>query len=638
MLQLKSRWSDTAIIEGIFLSDCLVTFFSLLKKNWILAFVFIAYSVSVNSQIPSQNQSSNNEKTVNQILTQYDTYLSLIPDDSSNQITRRIEHFKSFWGDRASAFGGSDIGLISEYFSALSENSTNLCNNNNDNPEPWTFVGPLNLDSNAIGPVNRIWVSDDENTLLAGTRSSGLWKSIDGGTNWHSTFDDFYFPSTGVSDLYVDPNDENNIYVAASYYGGITSPYGIDLLKSIDGGATWSLQNQLQIAMVSLGYDPFTLPVISIEENPYTPGELFVGSRNLVFKSNVTQTSWTEMGPSLSTTDDVIFQDLYFSSTTNKLFATTVSENGISDKAQLFSYQNGVWQDLTPYFVNSGDSIKEIELDITDLGNIYARVLYSGSSPFETYFKFYSSFDNGVIFNNVPLNGIFSNSNNYSTIFDINGFKVTWENPSQNQIKFYLGEYTYLSYYDGVQLVDLNTNFSHTGVTDIVVLSNDNLYVSDYGGILMSNNNGQFWENLNGDFFPITEFYSVGISEKDADILVAGSSEKGTFHYNKGEWFITFSDEWGGNSILELSDPNISYFLDHSHPFKDVYDNQTNQHFTEWLGDLDGLYHNMPIEKDPLSPGIAYFGTKTGVYKKTGELPPYNCGRYTKSSTEVFYS
>ena len=31
-------------------------------------------------------------------------------------------------------------------------------------------------------------------------------------------------------------------------------------------------------------------------------------------------------------------------------------------------------------------------------------------------------------------------------------------------------------------------------------------------------------------------------------------------------------------------------------------------------------------------------GGSTGICKKTGELPPCNCGRYTKSGKEVFYS
>ena len=72
--------------------------------------------------------------------------------------------------------------------------------------------------------------------------SGGLYKSINGGESWSLVLSVNKW--TGVTDVVVDPSDENIMYAAtwqrhrnvAAYMGG--GP-GTKLFKSIDGGDSW---------------------------------------------------------------------------------------------------------------------------------------------------------------------------------------------------------------------------------------------------------------------------------------------------------------------------------------------------------------------------------------------------------------
>jgi photosystem II stability/assembly factor-like uncharacterized protein len=82
-------------------------------------------------------------------------------------------------------------------------------------------------------------VPGDYRTLYAATTGGGVWKSIDGGSNWTPIFDDQ--PVSSIGSLAVAPSDPNVIYVGsgeANIRGNVAAGNGI--YKSIDGGASWS--------------------------------------------------------------------------------------------------------------------------------------------------------------------------------------------------------------------------------------------------------------------------------------------------------------------------------------------------------------------------------------------------------------
>jgi photosystem II stability/assembly factor-like uncharacterized protein len=81
-------------------------------------------------------------------------------------------------------------------------------------------------------------VPGDPYTYYAATASGGVWKSLDGGTQWKPVFDDQ--PVSSIGSIAVAPSDANVVYVGsgeANIRGNVAQGNGI--YKSTDAGKTW---------------------------------------------------------------------------------------------------------------------------------------------------------------------------------------------------------------------------------------------------------------------------------------------------------------------------------------------------------------------------------------------------------------
>ncbi len=99
----------------------------------------------------------------------------------------------------------------------------------------WTLQGPANI----AGRVNALAVSPvDQNTLLAGFATGGIFKSGDGGVNWHPVFDDNL--NLAIGSLIFSPTQPNVAYAGT---GDSNIPLmafsGNGIYKSTDAGETW---------------------------------------------------------------------------------------------------------------------------------------------------------------------------------------------------------------------------------------------------------------------------------------------------------------------------------------------------------------------------------------------------------------
>ena len=103
------------------------------------------------------------------------------------------------------------------------------------NAVDWTLQGP----SNVAGRVNTLAVKPgDENTVLAGFSGGGIFKTTDGGVNWHPVFDDN--PELSIGHIAFDPGNPAVVYAGT---GDPNIPSivfnGDGVYKSTDEGETW---------------------------------------------------------------------------------------------------------------------------------------------------------------------------------------------------------------------------------------------------------------------------------------------------------------------------------------------------------------------------------------------------------------
>ncbi|AIE85460.1 sialidase family protein [Fimbriimonas ginsengisoli] len=112
----------------------------------------------------------------------------------------------------------------------------------------WKFVGPNNLNTPyrvyyglrpSSGRVNAIAYDPvNTKTIYIGAPQGGVMKTTDAGVTWTAVGDNWGFNT--VSSLAVDPKNPNTVYAGTGDFQGLVGAYTMGVMKSLDGGATWT--------------------------------------------------------------------------------------------------------------------------------------------------------------------------------------------------------------------------------------------------------------------------------------------------------------------------------------------------------------------------------------------------------------
>ncbi|MEZ0324290.1 MAG: WD40/YVTN/BNR-like repeat-containing protein [Fimbriimonas sp.] len=112
----------------------------------------------------------------------------------------------------------------------------------------WMFMGPQGLDvpyrqyygvATISGRKNDVvYAKSAPSTMYAASAGGGVWKSTDGGTNWLPKSDGWKFLHS--STVAVSPTDANLVLAGTGDYVGFFSAQTFGIMRSTDGGATWT--------------------------------------------------------------------------------------------------------------------------------------------------------------------------------------------------------------------------------------------------------------------------------------------------------------------------------------------------------------------------------------------------------------
>ncbi|MEM9836566.1 MAG: T9SS type A sorting domain-containing protein [Bacteroidota bacterium] len=184
-------------------------------------------------------------------------------------------------------------------------------NSNARGGETWETMGPVNRAGRALALT---FNPQNANTLWLGTASGGLWRTHTqglGGNAWE--YIPTGFPVLGVSTIAFPPGDSMTMYIGTgevynyqaagtgAAYRSTRGSYGMGILKSTDGGATWEQS-------LDWSYDQ-NRGIWMIKVHPNNPQIVYAATTNGVYKTVNGGDDWEEILSATMATDLVINPD-----------------------------------------------------------------------------------------------------------------------------------------------------------------------------------------------------------------------------------------------------------------------------------------------------------------------------------------
>lgn len=416
----------------------------------------------------------------------------------------------------------------------------------------WTSLGPSTTIGGRILCVTV--TPTNSNILWAGSASGGIWKSVNAGSVWTPVITNL--PLLGVSSIIVHPTDANIIYAGTGeVYRTDTSnigfnvwkargTYGIGIIKSTDGGLTWS--------QVYNKNTPDMYGIQMLAFDPTNSNTVFACATDGLYRSTDSGITWNRI---LAKT---YVSDVAINPADNNQVVVGVGNLVNSDKG-IYRTTNGTnaspaWTKITSGLPTSFNGF--IRLDNVGSTRLVASIGRSNvSSQQEIYLS--TNFGSSWIAKNT------SHHTQYQYWFshdvDIN--------PS-NLNQFVMGgvplyRYTSSSTTNGNGTRTLIGSNVHADIHDVEFDPNNSsiIYVASDGGVFKSINGGSAFTNCNNGL-AATQFYaSFATHPTDPNIMIGGLQDNGVVRYNGSTWTTVFTGDGGpcaiapsGTSVLASND------------------------------------------------------------------------------------
>ena len=273
-------------------------------------------------------------------------------------------------------------------------------------PATWRQLWPStvqNSDSTFSGRAEAIWVNpSNSNHILLGASAGGVWKTTDQGVTWASIFGTVATQSVGT--IAVDPNNVNVIYVGTGHRNDVG---GIGVVKSTDGGSTWSTK--------SIAFplpDPSQHCIRRIAVDPLNSNRVFAAGNGGLYRSTDGGNTFIRNPGSGLPADsnqeatDVVLDNVNSGRTDASIVYVAFGKspggasigNGIYRSLSVAFTQN--WQHIENFQANQGitpDSRIVLALAPSDRKKIYALVYDGTGSPVSVLRSVSNSTPNGAV-------------------------------------------------------------------------------------------------------------------------------------------------------------------------------------------------------------------------------------------------
>lgn len=393
----------------------------------------------------------------------------------------------------------------------------------------WFNAGPLEFSGRC---TSIDFAPGDPSTVYVGTAGGGLWVSTDGGDTWTTTTDDL--PSPGVGAVCLPSSTPGVVLLGTGEGNGIgyiptgSGVFGVGMLRSTDGGATWETTS---LSYPRAGTHGFS----AIEENPVT-GTILAAASDAVWRSTDAGQTWT------SVLDDGNFFDVAWKPGASGTVFVTKGQDLFGGATQT---DNGV-------FVSTDDGLTFTLAGTgqppgADIGK--TRIAIAPSSPDVIYAHYVDSGDWGTL-------GVYRSIDGGASWTLQNGSLNTggqgWYNnaltvdPDDPDHIIVGGVYLYRSSNGGVSYTSINPSvpfgddtrphFDHHAIA-YEPGSTTAVWVTTDGGPWRSDDDGVTWSPRRAGIISY-QFYDICVAQSDPVFAMGGTQDNGIpGRSGEAEWF-----------------------------------------------------------------------------------------------------
>jgi hypothetical protein len=483
-----------------------------------------------------------------------------------------------------------------------------------DPARTWTPIGPRPITSGSTTNSGRLTAiaihPTDPNIIYVGGAQGGVWKTVDGGASWVPLTDDQC--SLAMGSIALDPANPEIVYVATGEqnFSG-DSYYGCGILKSVNGGQTWT-----EVGRSVITGNGARRPRISrVIVDKFTANSantiVFAATDAGLFRSLDAGATWSQTtGPAGAVTDIVADP-----ATQGVFYAANGNIGGSLSNGVYKSIDSGLtWSKTSMPAVNAGRI--SLALAPSAPATIYAAVQAANNAGpnANALLGIWQSTDGGG--NWTQKHGADQSLCSQQCWYDL----VIAVDPTNASTLFLGGVEFFKSTDSGATFprisnasihVDQHAIAFHPTIPTTVFAGND-------GGIFRLADGETNWTSLNTNL-ELTQFYSgVSVSPTSATMILGGTQDNGTLQWGGiGTWpqvvggdggFTALDQLTGGTAFAETQWTANSGF---SGPRR--RDASAGQ--SQFLLKLNGINTSdsalfiPPMVMDPLRPRIVFFGT-----------------------------
>lgn len=460
-------------------------------------------------------------------------------------------------------------------------------------PDSWQEMGPTSWNATSgwnpgVGRITAAAIEEgNQDHIIVGANTGGVWKTTDGGQNWTPLND--YFSNMNVYSVAMDPANANTYFFGAN---------GGDIFKSTDAGATWTLMSTVGNSVVN-----------KITIHPTDSNIMFASAENAgIYASTDGGATWTSP-VSDSRGYDVAFKP----GDPSVVYASGSGFHKSTDGGLTFTTISG--------FTN-GPKMIGVSADNVD-------VVYVIEAFQNRFGGFYSSTDGGDSF--TKLNHGNKNFFGYSTTGQDNNGQAPRDmaiavNPTDVNEVHIAGILTWRSMDGGTSFTITSDwipgnaaaqglGYCHADVDDLL-FAGTTLYAVTDGGIFKAENtatiNANYFEDITTGM-GIRQFYKIGISQTSDVVVSGGAQDNGTSFYTSATGWKDWIGADGMETFIDKDNTDIFYGTSQNGQLYRTHNGGTSLVQINEPGKGSGKWVT-PFEQDPTQANTVYVAYNR-VYK-----------------------